>query len=235
MHYHTTPHFDAIKIYSCGKTLWKKKKLLVTSNFSFSHNVFYSYFPFEMHFKTSSAICFNLDQSKILSSGNGLIIHASWVTIGVDTSKNKFDLFPFQCSQFDSIPHSHNDIGKNKFWKMICGKRRCWKSFQQFFFCSIEGKIIHLSHTDDLNFENSEIWICVNHFPNKPWFLCVCSTSLEKTVEKGEIARNKQFLLFLQCLLLVWRPFLHFDQNWNCPMQTPLVLKSLKFGKGLNS
>ena len=27
---------------------------------------------FEMHFKMSSAICFNLDQSKILSSGNGL-------------------------------------------------------------------------------------------------------------------------------------------------------------------
>ena len=25
-----------------------------------------------MHFKISSAICFNLDQSKILSSGNGL-------------------------------------------------------------------------------------------------------------------------------------------------------------------
>ena len=48
----------------------------VTSNFSFSHNVFYpygTYFSFEMHFKMSSAICFNLDQSKILSSGNGLI------------------------------------------------------------------------------------------------------------------------------------------------------------------
>ena len=27
-----------------------------------------------MHFKMSSAICFNLDQSKILSSGNGLKI-----------------------------------------------------------------------------------------------------------------------------------------------------------------
>ena len=31
-----------------------------------------TYFPFEMHFKMPSAICFNLDQSKILSSGNGL-------------------------------------------------------------------------------------------------------------------------------------------------------------------
>ena len=33
-----------------------------------------TYFPFYMHFKLSSAICFNLDQSKILSSGNGLSI-----------------------------------------------------------------------------------------------------------------------------------------------------------------
>ena len=31
-----------------------------------------SYFPIQMHFKMSSAICFNLDQSKILSSENGL-------------------------------------------------------------------------------------------------------------------------------------------------------------------
>ena len=35
-----------------------------------------------------------------------------------------------------------------------------------------------------------------NPFPNKPLFLCVCSTSLENTVGKGEIARNEQFLLF---------------------------------------
>ena len=31
-----------------------------------------TYFSFQMHFKMSSVICFNLDQSKILSSGNGL-------------------------------------------------------------------------------------------------------------------------------------------------------------------
>ena len=34
-----------------------------------------TYFPFEMHFKMLSAICFNSDQSKILSSGNGLILY----------------------------------------------------------------------------------------------------------------------------------------------------------------
>ena len=36
----------------------------------------------------------------------------------------------------------------------------------------------------------------VNFYPNKPCFLRVCSTSLLKTLEKGEIARNEQFLLF---------------------------------------
>ena len=72
-HYHTMPHFNALKIYRCGKHC--EKKLLVTSNFSFSHNVFY---PTEHLFsilnalKMWSAICFNLDQSEILSSGNGL-------------------------------------------------------------------------------------------------------------------------------------------------------------------
>ena len=33
-----------------------------------------------MHFKMSSAICFNLDQSKILSSGNGLNSHSQMFT-----------------------------------------------------------------------------------------------------------------------------------------------------------
>ena len=43
-----------------------------------------------------------------------------------------------------------------------------------------------------------------NHFPNKPWFLRVYSVSLLKTLwEKGEIARNEQFLLFPQCFLPV--------------------------------
>ena len=37
-HYHTMPHFDALNIYSCGKP---DEKLLVTSNFSLSYNVFY--------------------------------------------------------------------------------------------------------------------------------------------------------------------------------------------------
>ena len=51
-----------------------------------------------------------------------------------------------------------------------------------------------------------------NPFPNKPWLLPVCSTSLENTMGKGEIARNEQFLLFPQCFLPIWRAFYHFHQ-----------------------
>ena len=38
-----------------------------------------------------------------------------------------------------------------------------------------------------------------NPFPNKSLFLHVCSTRHLKTLGKGEIARNEQFLLFPQC------------------------------------
>ena len=58
------------------KTLWEKEKLLVTSNFSFTHSVFYPVkelaLLFSSNSKLPSADCFNLDLSKILSSGNGL-------------------------------------------------------------------------------------------------------------------------------------------------------------------
>ena len=39
--YSINTHFDASTKDSFLKTLWEKKKLLITSNFSFSHNVFY--------------------------------------------------------------------------------------------------------------------------------------------------------------------------------------------------
>ena len=46
---------------------------------------------------------------------------------------------------------------------------------------------------------------------------------------KGEIACNKQFLLFPQCFLPVWGTFCHFHQIWNSRLQTHSVWKSLKF------
>ena len=57
----------------------------------------------------------------------------------------------------------------------------------------------------------------VNPFPNKRWFLHVCSRSHENTVQKGEIPHNKQFLLFSQCFLPIWRNFFHFNPFPNTP------------------
>ena len=56
----------------------------------------------------------------------------------------------------------------------------------------------------------------LNPFPNKPWILHVCSTSLLK---KG-IARNEQFLLFPPCFIPVGRTFSHFNGIWNGCLQT---------------
>ena len=65
-------------------------------------------------------------------------------------------------------------------------------------------------------------------FPNKPWFLHVCSTSLLKTHGKGEIVCNEQFLLFHQCFLYVTLSAI-FITIYNCLLQTLSVWKSLKF------
>ena len=53
---------------------------------------------------------------------------------------------------------------------------------------------------------------CISPFPNNPWFLRVCFTSLLKTLGKGEIAHNEQFFLFPQCFMTFWRTFCHFHQ-----------------------
>ena len=51
------------------KTLWEKEKLLVMSNFSFFHSVFFTcldnFLPFSSNLKLSSANSFSLEESKI--------------------------------------------------------------------------------------------------------------------------------------------------------------------------
>ena len=99
--------------------------------------------------------------------------------------------------------------------------------------------------TDPILFANSDVmtvalqleWLqnitILISFPNKPWFshvfTCLKYKSFENTVGKGEIARNKQFLLFSHCFLPIWRPFCHFQPIRNCHLQTLSVWKSLKF------
>ena len=68
-----------------------------------------------------------------------------------------------------------------------------------------------------------------NHVPTSPGFYMSAVKAFWKHCEKGEIARNGQFLLFPQCFLSVWRTFCHFLQIWKCRLQTLSVWKSLKF------
>ena len=63
----------------------------------------------------------------------------------------------------------------------------------------------------------------LNPFPNKRLFLRSAVQVFEKTVGKGEIARNEQFLLFPQCFLSVLRSFCNFL------LQALSVLVSLNF------
>ena len=60
------------------KTPWEKEKLLGTSNFSFSHSVFYPFWYFSatfIKFKLSSADCFSSGKFKICRLGMGLFSH----------------------------------------------------------------------------------------------------------------------------------------------------------------
>ena len=61
-------HFDALKIYSSGKHC-EKRRIAISPFLTMFSTLYGAYFSFYMHFL--SAICFKLDQSKILSSGNG--------------------------------------------------------------------------------------------------------------------------------------------------------------------
>ena len=66
-HFPNKPWFLLVCITNLLKTLWEKEKLLVTSNFSFSHRVFYTFGEFSaifIKFKLSSAKSFSLEASK---------------------------------------------------------------------------------------------------------------------------------------------------------------------------
>ena len=63
----TSPGFCMYKSFE--NTVRKKEKLLITSNFSFSHSVFY--LPFSSNSKMSPAKSFSLEKSIICSLGKG--------------------------------------------------------------------------------------------------------------------------------------------------------------------
>ena len=88
--YHTILTYNNPKKGGFLKTFWKREKVLVTSIFSFSQNVFCpseTNFNFKVKFILLSAKAFNLDLSKILSFGKELIFHLSRVSTIPDIGK----------------------------------------------------------------------------------------------------------------------------------------------------
>ena len=76
--------FDARKLYSCRKHCEKRRNCLLQAISPFLtmfSTVCNTYFSFHMHFKMSSAICFNLDWSKFLSSGNVIKLIVPFATM----------------------------------------------------------------------------------------------------------------------------------------------------------
>ena len=112
----------------------------------------------------------------------------------------------------------------------------------QILFVLVEGKSLsstmqnHLMMKDP---QNSCFWLthyhtmphfdALNPFPNKLWFLHVCSTSLLKTLKEKEKLLVTSNFSFSQCLLPFWKTFCHFQQIQYCCLQTLSVWKSLSF------
>ena len=70
------PYFHSLKINDRGKHCEKSRNCLLQAMSPFLtrfSTLYDTHVLFKMHFKMSSVMRFNLDQSKILSSGNGLI------------------------------------------------------------------------------------------------------------------------------------------------------------------
>ena len=74
--YSIVTHFDTLTTRQLLKTLWEKKKLLLTSNFFFSHNVFLLnqiiVSPFVHVFDTIFSFAAEVEEPKIAIFGKGL-------------------------------------------------------------------------------------------------------------------------------------------------------------------
>ena len=69
------PQFDTLKIYNCGKHCEKRRNCLkqaISPFLTMFSTPYDTYFPFQMHSKMSSAVCFNLDQSEFLVMGEAI-------------------------------------------------------------------------------------------------------------------------------------------------------------------
>ena len=112
------PWFLCVCRTSLLKTLWEKEKLLVTSNFSFSHSVFYPFRELSAIFiQFEIVVCelFQLGRVLNLSFGKGL--NASFITVAT----SKLSSANTQVGQFYIfMPRSSLDRGHLFFALSVC-------------------------------------------------------------------------------------------------------------------
>ena len=72
-------------------------------------------------------------------------------------------------------------------------------------------KMFHIAHLLVLHLHFTKLHRLTHSHTITP-FDTLGNKPFENTVKKVEIARNEQFLLFLQCFLPVWITFCHFHQ-----------------------
>ena len=177
----------------------------------------------------SSAIFFNLYQSTILPSG--LKAEIVW---------QKFNFL----SNLENSKHllTEKDASCLKWGGKHCGKRMKCRLLKSSPFPTMFSKGFITSVVKNLDWV-VQLWpllplygsvihklITFNPFPKQALvFTCLLYKSFKNTVDKEEIARNEQFLLFPPCFLSFWRTFHHFRKIWNCYLRTFSVQKGPKF------
>ena len=184
-----------------------------------------------MHLKMSSAIHFNLDQSKILSSGNEL---NNALGKCINIFKYLFLLFPQYLKIKKSYMHNQTTYCDKTTQNIQYSRKTVFVTNVTVFVTCIKRKLYIIKelkkkkcpsgcikhctpkmtaiqaltgHTMVICFLNSSFCILTqNPFANRLFFLHVYNTSLKKTLwEKGATAPTEQFLLFLQCFLPILR------------------------------
>ena len=194
-----------------------------------------TYFSFRMLFKMSSAICFNLDQSKILSSDKGLNLSTQVLVLHVCSTKrlktlgekekslvtSNFSFFPTGFStllkKFSSFLSNLKFVGWKRVLKTL-GKEEIARNEQ---FLLFPHRVFY---------PFGEVFIILNKFK-----ICRLEKGSENTVEKEEIARNEQFLLVPHGFLPFWRCFWHFHHIQKLSSANSLCLgkpKICHFRKG---
>ena len=150
--------------------------MLVTSDFSFSHNVFHSYISLV---RQNAVLCGNgLACVQVDSSRDTKILEFPRFNMSADDTFNLTFMLRFVFERvkrivFTSIVFISNKVGKS----FVSVLQIAWRIGQSFFST--------MSFISQMDF---------NPFSNKPWFLHVCITSLLKTLwEKEKLLTMSNF------------------------------------------